>query len=441
MRTRASVLLSLLVLPFSLLAQKPAPKRTAKLPDTAFNLISVKVVGTTRYKSEQVAQAAGLEIGQKVSDEDFQRAAARLGETGVFSEVQYSFEYAPDGTKLTLQVKDTELFVPARFDNLVWFTDDELAKELHARVPLYSGELPVGGNLADQLSEALQALLVQRNIPATVNYIRSAPQDGPVNAFVYSVTGPNIRVHEIHFQGAGPEERPGLEAAAKRLEREEYLRSALMVQAEKDFLPIYLARGYLKASFSDPRAKVVESKSSEDSSQAEVSVDVEFTANPGLQYKAAGVEWVDNKAFSAAQLSPLLHLPEGQPANAVRLDADLRSVTRLYGSRGFIAIVIRPTAQFDDPKGTVAYRLVVHEGDVYKMGELDIQGLDSKTTSHLIELWKLPAGETYDSSYPQKFFDETYPLLPNGPWNITIHQTPEPKDKTVDVTLRYDPKP
>src|SRR5262249_29322381 len=114
-------------------SRKPAPK---DLPPSAFKLIAVSVTGTERYKWEDVLAGSGLEIGETVHEQDFQDAARRLGDSGVFRAITYSFQYAPEGTKLQFQVQDAQSIVPTRFENLVWFSDQELLDQLHARVPL-----------------------------------------------------------------------------------------------------------------------------------------------------------------------------------------------------------------------------------------------------------------------------------------------------------------
>src|SRR5437016_1018802 len=133
------------------LAQTPRKLSPKDLPPSAFKLISIKITGTKRYKSEDVIAATGLELHQTVSEDDFRKAVRTLGVTGAFTDVLYSFQYSPEGTKLDLQVQDAEKFVPVRFDNLVWFSDQELLEQLHAQVPLFNGQLPVIGDLPDEV--------------------------------------------------------------------------------------------------------------------------------------------------------------------------------------------------------------------------------------------------------------------------------------------------
>src|SRR5262249_54853381 len=69
-----------LMLSSFLLAQ--VGKSSKPLPASAFKLISVKVTGSSRYSSEEIVGASGLQMGQIVHEEDFKKAWSRLGEAG-----------------------------------------------------------------------------------------------------------------------------------------------------------------------------------------------------------------------------------------------------------------------------------------------------------------------------------------------------------------------
>jgi len=418
---------------FAQTSRKLTPK---DLPPSAFKLISVKTTGTKRYKSEEIIAATGLQLGQTVSEDDFKKAARLLGETGAFGDVLYSFQYSAEGTKLVLQVQDAERFVPARFDNLVWFSDQELLDQLHAQVPLFQGQLPVAGDLADQVSNALQALLILRKVQGQADYLRSAHEDGPIEAFVFSVAGPQIHIRNIAFAGAGESELPLLDTAAKKLRGADFSRTMLRAQEDKGFLPIYLEHGYLKAAFGDAQAKVVE-----DSPQ-ETNVDVTFPVDAGRQYKLTALDLTGNKSFPTGTLRPLIHVQLNQPANAVQLDTDIEAMKKLYGTRGYMAVSIQPDLETDDENSTVKYRLKIQEGDVYSMGDLEIRGLDSRTTARLQDDWKLRGGDPYNSSYAQRFLDQAdkeISLLSD--WNVSVRESLNRGENTVDVTLRFNPKP
>ena len=410
-----------------------AQTRKPSQPASSSKLISITVTGSSRYTPEQIIAATGLQPGQTVSEDDFKIVTRRLGETGAFSDVAYTFQFGPEGMKLALQVTDSNPFVPARFENFVWLSDQELFEKLRTRVPLFQGQLPVGGDLADEVSEALQVLAIELKLHGRVDYLRAGPEDGPMEAFEFSITGQPISVRKIGFSGAGPAELPELEAAARRLSGQDYLRSRLVLQAEKNFLPVFLARGYLKASVGAPQPKVVEE------TPEETLVDVTFPITPGSQYK---VSW--GPAFrlqgcvsgrEAARADP----PAARSTGERRTGRSGRgSPKKLYGTRGYMGVKIRPVPEINDRDSTVSYVFQFQEGSIYKMGDLEVRGLDSKATERMVAAWRLLAGETYNSDYPRQFLDSISGQYPADQWKITVHETPEDQDKTVDVSLRFD---
>ena len=112
------------------------------MPASARQLIAIKVTGSKRYPEEAIAAATGLQMGAAVNDDDFKKAARRLGDTGVFTDIAYTFSYSSAGTKLELHVTDAAKFVPARFEDFVWFSDAELRQRIKQHAPLFDGELP-----------------------------------------------------------------------------------------------------------------------------------------------------------------------------------------------------------------------------------------------------------------------------------------------------------
>jgi outer membrane protein assembly factor BamA len=103
-----------------------------------------------------------------------------------------------------------------------------------------------------------------------------------------------------------------------------------------------------------------------------------------------------------------------------------------------MAAQIKPEAHFDEEKSTVHYDLNIVEGDLYKMGELEILGLDTQAKARLVEAWTLREGQPYNADYPRKFLEDTRKILPRGTeWAVTTHETLDAKDKTVAVEIRF----
>ncbi len=412
-------------------------------PPVSYKLIEVKVTGSKRFTQQEITAASGLPVGTIAHEEDFKKAARQLGETGAFGVINFTYTYSSAGTRLEFQVTDADKFVPAHFADFVWFTDEELHQKLHDRIPLFDGELPSDGRLPDQISDVLQALLVENGIPGIVQYVRTEGKEERLQSIDYTVAGVSIRIRHALFPGAGAAELPLLQAAAEKLSDREYSRDYMANFVEHSVLPLYHERGYLKASCATPQPKVVKlpAADSTDNKQPPTYVDMTFPLTPGIQYKVTQWDWSDNKEIPKDQLDPFLHAKTGQPANTVQLANDLRQVQTLYGSRGYILATIKVNAEFDDVDRTVFYHLIVHEDSLYRMGDLEFRGIDNSLTARLRAAWKLRPGDIYDATYLKQFLPEARKLLPPTlDWDVDPHVTAITRDKTVDVDLQYSAK-
>ena len=276
---------------------------TGKTP-ISYKLLSIHVTGLQHFTENQVVSASGLRLGQFAGEEEFKQAAQKLGETGLFTQLNYSYKYSTQGCDLELQVAENDHLVPIIFDNFVWFSDDELLRLLRDRVPLFDGRVPGGGHLTDQIADTLGTLLAERKIGGRVEYMASGPLDGGIESYDYKLSMHAIVIRNMDFPGATDPETPLLQAAAKPLSGQDYLRTKMRVQEKFNFLPVYHTRGYLKAQFAEAQAKVAE-----DGTQT--LVDVSFPVTPGVKYKLADMKFSGNNVFPAEKLRDLIHLKIG----------------------------------------------------------------------------------------------------------------------------------
>ena len=434
---------NIIVLAFFILTGMPTPRlqsqtaRPRASSVSAYKLTEIKVTGTKRYTPDQIVAFSGLRRGENVSEENFKDIVQRLGETGMFTNVAYSFSFSPTGTKVEFQLADNDKLVPVEFDNFVWFSDQALIEKMQKYVPLFRGEMPISGNLPDKVTEALQFVLAERGLEkARVEVNRHGDEEaGTIDRVIYSISGTSIRIRNIEFPGAGATELPLLTRAAQRAQGGDYERSKLRIFARLDLTPIYLREGKLRAKFGEAQAKIVYE------TPDEVEVDAVLPVEEGREYKLSRIEWSGNIVFPAAQLSKGIHQQPGQTVNAVQLSNDLDAIKPLYQSRGYMKAVVTPQLDLNYADGTASYKLEVKEGDQYRMGDVEIEGLDEKSSAHIREAWTLHQGEPYDSTYVKRFLKDTGDLLPPSiKWGVTIHEDLNEKEKTVDVTVRFKPK-
>jgi outer membrane protein assembly factor BamA len=425
----------------SLIGQTQKP--ISQMPASARQLIAIKVIGSKRFSEQDIAAASGLHLGTSVSEDDFKRAARRLGDMGVFTDIAYSYSYSSAGTKLEFRVVDAEKFLPVRFEDFVWFSDQTMLRRIKEHAPLFDGELPLSGRLPEEVSDVLQAMLVENSIPGHVEYERTGKSDQPVDAIVYKVADVVIQIRNVEFTGASEAELPALTAAARRVFDREYSRSVLHALIEKQLLPVYYSRGYLKAAFGEPQPKVVKqpSAANDDGPRNLTVVDVVFPVTPGQEYKLKSLECSGNEQISADTLQKMIRAEPGKPANTTRLGDNIRDVQKLYGSKGYVTASIAPQFTFNDADSTVAIRLEIKEGPVFRMGDLEFRGLDNSLATKLRNAWKIRPGEVYNAAYLSEYLPSAQKLLPPTlDWEVSPHVTANVGDKTVDVDLMYSAK-
>ncbi|HEY4659919.1 MAG TPA: POTRA domain-containing protein [Terriglobales bacterium] len=403
---------------------------TGKTP-ISYKLLSIHVTGLQHFTENQVVSASGLRLGQFAGEEEFKQAAQKLGETGLFTQLNYSYKYSTQGCDLELQVAENDHLVPIIFDNFVWFSDDELLRLLRDRVPLFEGRVPGGGHLTDQIADTLGTLLAERKIGGRVEYMASGPLDGGIESYDYKLSMHAIVIRNMDFPGATDPETPLLQAAAKPLSGQDYLRTKMRVQEKFNFLPVYRTRGYLKAQFAEAQAKVAE-----DGTQT--LVDVSFPVTPGVKYKLADMKFSGNNVFPAEKLRDLIHLKIGEPANSVELADDLQQIHKLYGTKGYLFAHADAEPTMDDAAATVAYELKVTEDEMYRMGELSIDGMPEENAKKMLAQWQMKKGDPYDSSYAQRFFSVMYRDFGlHGSYDVVPKEAMDRQQKVVNVALHF----
>jgi hypothetical protein len=359
------------------------------------------------------------------------QAADRLAESGMFTNVTYSYVSSPQGTQVKFQVNDADKLYPVNADNFVWLSPSELQNELKKREPLFRGEVPNAGEMYTKLADDMTAILTDMHISGTVRAFPQVPQSGgAITGFLYSVGGVNIPVRSIDFVGASPEMNAVLQkVAASTVIDTNYSISKLRSNTDLDFLPQYRMRGFLQASFGDPIGKLQD--------PATGAVNVQLPVKEGLQYKLSGVQWSGNMAFSTDDLSKSLRLKIGQPLNEVELDEELGGITRIYGTRGYMDARLKPSFTFDAGGASAMVHIEAQEGDQYHFGELGFANVSESAVAPLRKLWKLRPGDPYDSSYPGMFISQAGRTFDFSQFRIQVDEQAHRETKTVDVVFRF----
>jgi len=387
----------------------------------------VSVTGSNRFSQSDLVNATGLRIGSNVTADDLRLAADRLNQSGAFTQVTYRF----DRQVATYVVADSDQFVPASFENFVWLSDSELTRRIHDSVPLFSGSVPLAGNLKDQVAGVLDSLLKEKEGRGQTVVV-PFPPSAPAVSMQFRAEGLKITIARVDFPGAAPERLALLQPAMKGIIGTGYSRSATPDAIRKNATQVYGKLGYLKAQFNVPRVSIL----NEDADGPLIALEV--PADEGPQYTFAGAEWNGNHVVSTADLAKLIDLKLGAPADTSQLSVAIARARSFYGTKGFMYVQVRATATLDNEKHTSVIHLDIDEGSQYHMGKLELSNLPPQQIEVVRRVWEIKPGDVYDSDYPKTFL-ENHPreLEFLDGWAATYTQTIDDDRHIVDLSMKF----
>jgi hypothetical protein len=187
-----------------------ARAQTPAIPSGSGKLAAIEVSGSKRFPAEQIAKATGLRVGVTVQRDDFQAAADRLAELGLFSNVRFRFSQQGDSVKAEFQVEDAPA-LPVEFDNFPWFTDEELNQAIRQAVPLFDGTAPANGTVLEAMAAALTKILGTRGVKGGVEHALATSPGSDSQLQRFTLVGAALKVSSVDFTDALARTVPGLQ--------------------------------------------------------------------------------------------------------------------------------------------------------------------------------------------------------------------------------------
>lgn len=391
------------------------------------HLVKVVITGSQRYQPQDLVRATGLKENSLVTRDELDASTKRLIDTGVFTAVEYTFKPATGvrGVEAVFQVKDAEKFLPAEYENFVWWSDQELENSLHQTLPLYLGRVPLAGTLPDDIAATLGKMLAAKGVDGKVVWQQWAAVGELPSAYRFKIVSGVPRIKDVQLTGASHLPPDVLTRFVTSLRDHDYLRSELKKSLDRILIPAFQEQGYVQFKINGVRASVADDKS------LAIGVDV----SEGNQYRLAGYSWSGNTAASAEQLSKFITLKPGEPVNLSRLDKNLESARKSLGKFGRVTATIKPVPAFAGEN--VTYDFHITEGDLYRMGDLEIDGLDTTAAQKIRDLWKLAPGSAYDNTYIAYFVTHLVLRRPGSAFTCEYVEQQDDVQKLVNIRLQF----
>jgi hypothetical protein len=394
------------------------------------------VTGNSRFTSEQIAAASGLTVGSPVDAQILNAAAAKLSQSGAFTEVKYGYSFTSRYWDVELQVEEVAQFLPCTFDNFVWFTDAQMLDAAKKASPLFDGALPEGGALKDEVASALTEFLRSQKLPGMVTATAAAGAGKQFSGYIFRVNDLRIPVLGVEVNG-GPLSTQVLQPATNVILGHDYSEFSANALARSSLAEAYENEGYLQPHFSNPSVAMHDA-ATRDATQGVI---VKFNVVAGTRYAWGGATFLGNRVFTSDELAKMLNMSAGEVARRNRTLDGWKEITRQLGHKGYIALAMRATPNYDDAAGVVRFDVSIDEGPQFMMGDLKIDETAPKVVRLISDAWKIQRGQVYDLLAEQKFLSEDGPKAVDLSGTMRNHMSFQrilhPETRTVDVRLEF----
>lgn len=371
-------------------AQAPAATSAPSSP-----IAAIKVTGLRKFPPDQVIAASGLKAGDVVTAAQIQDATNRLAALGIFSSVNFRYTAAGNSINLEFQVQEAPTY-PIVFDNIPWFTSDEIGEAIRKQVGLFTGESPDGGSMVDAMTEVIENLLDSKQIKANLTHQLLTAAIGDQTVMQFHLDGPAaLRVQSVEFGDPLATNSEALKDRVSDIKGQPYSLFAAELFDYEQVRPLYEAKGLLRAKIGPPQVNLVPDTVDPKKS----AVDLAIPITPGPVYSWKSVTWEGNQALAPQDLDSAIELKPGDLADGMKIEAQWQIIEKEYGRRGYIDMKLAAEPQFDDASHQVSYHVKLSEGSQYRMGQLVITGLSVEGEKRLREAWQIAPGQIFDNGY------------------------------------------
>lgn len=394
-----------------------------------FKLQEVHFKGSKRYSEAQLIQVSGLKLGDTVSGKSLQEVANQMGRTGEFATISFMF----NGTTAEFAIIDAKELVPAQFENILWFSDQELAQGIHERLPLFDGVVPTGGEMGMQIGHAIEEMLKQKGVAnPEVEVMPVLPGPGkPVSAMSFSVVTPQVQVAQLKFEGAAPVNETELRKATTNLLGSDYKRSATQEGLASVLRNYYHRQGFVKAdvtAFDDALLSTT-------NDMAKVALTAKV--NEGSQYYVGDVKWASDGSWNINGAEKLVVLKSGFVANEDLLKVTLDNFSSVFGQRGYLRAKADAKPTFDEAQHRVSYTITMALGPQFHVTKVTFRGLPEEQRQKLQEAFKLKAGDVMNQKYVRDFlFSPEAQQVTKNRFFLEWSQTVRDSDQSVELVLQ-----
>ena len=403
---------------------------TLQISAQSFQLPPISFTGAPALSQADLLKVSGLHPGATATQADIQAAAQRLSDTGLFADIR--FESNSTGLVYALNPIPPENSLPASFTNFVWWSPAELKSALAARVPLYTGIVPLNGNLQDAIAAALKAMVAERGVTASIVKIAQSDHPGATpTSIAFAIESPPIRVQSLTLVRTSPTMQAKLEKVIKDQTSQPFETNTTRQAIASGLTAAYHNDGYLDMSV------VSITQAPPQVTPAGVGLAMTATVNEGSQYSLFQLTWPGSEVISTADFNRQVKLKPGDVASEAALRQSLSIIAAAYFAKGYQDAKVQAPPTFDHLGHHVSYTIAVVPGPQYRIHAIKTVGLSDEQQKQFTSAWGMNAGDIYDTTYVNTFLTKNRSLTTLAGYSASYKALADPDTHLVDLTLTF----
>jgi outer membrane protein assembly factor BamA len=139
--------------------------------------------------------------------------------------------------------------------------------------------------------------------------------------------------------------------------------------------------------------------------------------------------------FTAEQLRALLPVQQGDIFDTHKIQQGLEELRKAYGARGFINFTIVPSTQIDEESGRITLLVELDEGKQFRLGRVEVTGLDSEKLRKLLQDSGVVPGNVFDAVRYEDFARQSQEILRDFRAEDDVERRIHEESGTVDLTF------
>jgi len=404
----------------------PAQQEEQKYP-----LRAVEILGAKNFDRDRIARLTGLELGEPVGKEDFDRALAKLDDAGVFETIEYRYGPQGDGYKVTFTIQEVEQLYPVRLDGFET-PEEELMALLREKIPLFADRVPSTGTMALRIGNTLQQHWSEAGNESEI-IGRLAPIEGGRLAMLFQPETELQTISFVTFEGSEAIHPLELQRVFNPTAMgEAYSKARLMELLHFNIRPLFEEKGRMDVQFEEASVE-------RDPASSGLLIKVKVTDGPSYTY--GSVQKPEAFGLPEDTVDKVFDFDPGDPVDMKLAREAQAELDERYRRNGFLRADTKLETDVNHEARTVDLTWKVTPGPQYTLRKLNIRGLDILSEPAVRKRWAMQLGEPFNASYPAFFLDriraeQMFDNLERTKWTREIDET----TKTVEVTLIFEGK-